>query len=481
MLFGNRDAGAREGAGTALLRLRRDDRGVTAPLLALSLAVLIGMAGLGAETGLWYTIKRVNQSAADAAALSGAFEVLAGQPYADMCGLAQRDAERNGFVFASSYTCPVSTPGCTSPASGQMCANYPPVLGGPGVVRNNNAFEVILAQDQSPLLASLSLPSVTIGTRAVAVIQELDDACLLALDPTASDAIIIKGNLNMPNCSIVADSASSSAINFQGSVSVTADTIHSHGGITQTGGAPTINLKYPAQSNAPVVVDSYAPGNCTTLCLTHSFLTTVMPPTCTTPNPPPNGVTTIYSANSRFCNGLVFPNGTSTVVNLSPGTYWVTDGDVNLGASGILECMACDPATGVGITIIFTISTGTTVGAFTMPANTNVGNPTAPNFNAPNSGTFKGLLFIQDSNGLPNGTTWNDPTFQGGPNTVLNGLVYTPKAQITFNGNAAAGGTVCLLVVADKVTVSGDSQLDLTGCEAAGVPPPDVQTVVLAE
>jgi hypothetical protein len=268
MIFGNRDAGAREGAGTALLRLRRDDRGVTSPLLALSLAVLIGMAGLGAETGLWYTIKRVNQAAADAAALSGAFEVLAGQPYADMCGLAQRDAERNGFVFAS-YTCPVSTSGCTSPASGQMYANHPPVLGGPGVVGNNNAFEVIL-------LASLSLPSVTIGTRAVALILELDDACLLALG-----AIIINGNnrnlmLNMPNCSIVADSNSPSAINFQGSVSVTADTIHSHGGITQTGGPASINLNFPAQTNAPVVLDPYAST------LTHAFLTAGMPG-CTTP------------------------------------------------------------------------------------------------------------------------------------------------------------------------------------------------------
>jgi hypothetical protein len=495
MLFGNnRDAGAREGAGTALLRLRRDDRGITAPLLALSLAVLIGMAGLGAETGLWYTIKRVNQSAADAAALSGAFEVLAGQPYADMCGFAQRDAERNGFVFAS-YTCPGSTPGCTSPASGQMCANYPPVLG--ANIRDPNSFEVILAQDQSTLLSSLSLPSVTIGTRAVAVIHELDDACLLALDPHASDAILIKGNLNMPNCSIVADSDSSSAIDVQGSAIVTADTLRSHGGITKTGGTPTINLKYPAQSNAPVVVDPYAPGiapgNCTTLCLTHTFLTTGMP------NARPCITATgscVVQSNSNLLNGNVTLSANTQIhvvggpwtiqnqiVNLSPGTYWVTDGDVSLGAGGILECTLCDPATGAGVTIIFTISTGTTVGGFTMQANTNVGNPsTAPNFfNAPNSGTFKGLLFIQDSNGLPNGTMWNDPTFQGGPNTVLNGLVYTPRAGITFNGKVAAGGTGCLLVVADKLTLSGDSQLDPTGCEAAGVPPPDVQTVVLAE
>src|ERR1700730_1750630 len=148
-------------------RLVRDTRGVTIVLAALALSALIGFAALGVETGLWYVIKRQNQSAADVAALSGAFEVLANPTtafYPDMCGFAQRDAARNGFVFAS-YTCPVSTPACTSPTSGQMCANWPPVLGRPGVVGNDKAFEVILAQDQNTLLASLTLSSVTINTR----------------------------------------------------------------------------------------------------------------------------------------------------------------------------------------------------------------------------------------------------------------------------------------------------------------------------
>ena len=115
-------------------------------------------------------------------------------------------------------------------------------------------------------------------------------------------------------------------------------------------------------------------------------------------------------------------------------------------------------------------------------ANTNVGNPpTAPNFNAPNSGTFKGLLIVQDSNGLPAGTTWNtSPTLQGGPSAVLNGLVYAPKADMTFNGNPAAGGTGCLIVIVNTLTLSGDSQLNSTGCPAAGVSPPTVKTVALA-
>ena len=162
--------------------------------MALTLTALSGLAGLGVETGLWYMIKRQNQSAADIAALSGALELYTWQAqgqtaaatYPDICGFAQREATRNGFAFQS-YSCPASTPGCTSPSSGQMCANNPPVLG--AYAGNSNAVEVILAQQQNALFASLSLPNVSINTRAVAAIlpSEGDQACVLALGSTGTD------------------------------------------------------------------------------------------------------------------------------------------------------------------------------------------------------------------------------------------------------------------------------------------------------
>jgi Flp pilus assembly protein TadG len=47
-------------------RLLRDTRGITIIIVAFALPVLIGLAALGIETGLWYTIKRQDQAAADA-------------------------------------------------------------------------------------------------------------------------------------------------------------------------------------------------------------------------------------------------------------------------------------------------------------------------------------------------------------------------------------------------------------------------------
>jgi len=56
-----------------------DQRGASATLLALALPCLIGFAALGVETGVWLTIKLQNQSAADAATISAAYEVIAGK------------------------------------------------------------------------------------------------------------------------------------------------------------------------------------------------------------------------------------------------------------------------------------------------------------------------------------------------------------------------------------------------------------------
>lgn len=83
---------------SATVRLWRDERGVSAVVVAISLTVVIGFGALGAETGMWYAIKRQNQSAADAAAISAAYEVLAGNTkcdhLSDAGGDQGRDAER---------------------------------------------------------------------------------------------------------------------------------------------------------------------------------------------------------------------------------------------------------------------------------------------------------------------------------------------------------------------------------------------------
>ena len=490
--------------GAFLQRLASDTRGVTLAIVALGLTALIGFAGLGVETGLWYAIKRQNQSAADVAALSGALELYTWQAqgqtaaatYPDICGFAQRDATRNGFVFQS-FTCPASTPACTSPSTGQMCANNPPATVGTPNFGIANAVEVILAQQQNALFASLSLANVTINTRAVAVILTSDQACVLALGRTGTDVTeqgnpsiclgtITGGVCGAPGtCSVAAASSSASAVSLGGSSSLIASAVVTPGGCSGCGSVPVVN--------APVT-DPYATK------LTHTFLTTGG---ATCPGAascmPTSGTCTLigstYTAPSTGCKiagsslpnsgynlsgpmqisgGLAIKNG---VVNLSPGTYWITDGDLDLqmGSGATLACPTCTPG-GAGVTIILTAGSGGKIGTLTLGSNANL------NLNAPSTGPFAGLAIIQDSNGLPSGTTYlhspNTVSGQGNPTETLNGLVYFPNAAMDFYGTPN-GGNDCLVLVVNTLNFHGNPTLNSTGCSSSGLTLPT--PIVLAE
>ena len=193
---------------------------------------------------------------------------------------------------------------------------------------------------------------------------------------------------------------------MQGSATINAATLITPGEISHTGAAYTLNLSYPAQTGANVVPDPYAST------LTHAFLTTGMPaaPACTYNNGThtwsgncvvPGGSISVgdtLSANTQISGGLSFKGGT---VNLSPGTYWITDGDLVLqnGSGATLQCPTCTNG-GAGVTVILTTakSKNGTVGTVTLGSNANL------NLNPPTTGTFAGMVLIQDSNGLPAGT-----------------------------------------------------------------------------
>src|SRR5215470_6257473 len=73
-----------------------DRKGGTVLFVALGAPVVIGAAGIGVETGLWYMTRRHAQTAADAAAVAGAMQLLRGAA-GNMTSAAVTDATRNGF------------------------------------------------------------------------------------------------------------------------------------------------------------------------------------------------------------------------------------------------------------------------------------------------------------------------------------------------------------------------------------------------
>ena len=416
-----------------MLRFLGDVSGASAVMVAIALPVLIGFATLGAETGLWYTIKRQNQSAADAAAISAVYEVIAGKtdPATELTPAASEAASQNGY------------------------SGSPPLVVHPytdSVVKNGIA--VTLQQSQPGLLASLFLPSVTIVTTAVAAIKVLDNPCILSLATNGTGADIrASSSVAAPNCSVAANSKSFSSIAVESSgSSVTAATLVTRGEISLAGTSidpaalpPEFTLASRPLIGAPSVADPY------TTHLTHDFLTTNMPSQCAS-GPP-------YPANSQICGDLAIAGA----LYLPPGTYWITDGSLLLQPNAVLTCSSC--------TIIFTTlnSSGGIVGNVQIP------NGVTVTVQAPNSGVFSGLLMIQDRFAVPAAAS----VFEGAGNMKLTGLLYFPESTVEFNGNP---NPTCTVLVAKWLTIDGNSAFNTSGCRAAGLGRlPRVHTAALAE
>src|SRR5690348_9410691 len=196
-------------------RILRDKGGATPTIVASALPGLIGMGAIGGETGVWFTIKLQNQSAADSAVIAAAYEVIGGKTDAtgDLTRAADEAAKRNGYKG--------STPAVAYPYSD-------------GAV--SDGIAVTLQQSQRALLAAMFLPGVSVANTAAAVIEVLDHACILALNTNSTDVDLAGSTrLNMPACSIAANSLSSSAIELHSSSVVVAKTLRTAGEISLEG------------------------------------------------------------------------------------------------------------------------------------------------------------------------------------------------------------------------------------------------------
>src|SRR6266851_4060358 len=93
-----------------LVGLRSDERGAIAVLVAIALPVLFAFGALAINSGLWYTMKRQNQSAADAAALSAAYQVVAMWPSPSVVNhlipaATEAAASQNGYAGSALTSC----------------------------------------------------------------------------------------------------------------------------------------------------------------------------------------------------------------------------------------------------------------------------------------------------------------------------------------------------------------------------------------
>ncbi|MBP2314988.1 pilus assembly protein TadG-related protein [Azospirillum soli] len=415
-----------------LHRLKRDEGGAIAVMVALLMSVLLGMLSLGVEYGSWYAARRQLQTAADAAALAAALERARGSADS-VLPVAQREALRNGLAEALD--------------EGAVEINIPPTLG--AMAGNANAVEAILHDRRELLFASLFLDhDPVISARAVVSIANGGQACVLALAPQAAGAIKGRGtaDVEMKGCLLAANSVSSTAIDLSGNVSVNAKSLWTAGGMSQSGSV-NVTLAEPPTTRGAVLADPYAGVQVGAV------------PACTFQNEVKVNKDKELEPGV-YCGGLSISG--KAEVTLKPGTYYIVDGDLTISGGTITGDY--DKTTD-GVTFVLTTrgTQGNNIGTVRINGNTSIDLRAPSDPGAP----FRGLLFYQDRRAPVSGRN----VFNGTAEMSLQGAMYFPVQDIDWAGNNASAAAGCIQVVARTVTFTGTAALGADHCGDRGERP----------
>lgn len=231
--------------------------------------------------------------------------------------------------------------------------------------------------------------------------------CIFVLDPTASQALLVNSNvtLNSPNCEIdVASTANPAAIFNAGDVFNIAKICVKGVNTIQNGGSVGV-----LSTNCATASDPFA-----------GALPVVAAGACTVSNQNYSGVNTL--SPGTYCGTFNF-NGTGTL-NLNPGLYVFRDAHWNVNSGWTIN--------GTGVTFYFADSN----------SYIQINGGASMNTSAPTSGTYANILMFE-----PAGLSRSSYTINGSNGHQLNGLIYQPSRDITFNSQSNLTAENITLVV----------------------------------
>lgn len=404
--------------------LKRDRAGNLAAMTALLMPVMMGAVGLASDTIQWTLVRRSLQREADSAALAGAYALTQGQ---DVVATATADLAKN-----SNFTLSVDPLIENAPTAGAFAGNTKAVR-----VR-------LTSRTKLPFSGVFLASSTTIAVESVAGVVAVGDFCILALDNTESVGITNSGNTVVnAGCGMHSNSNGNPAITGSGSAQITASPVSAVGSIPTTSTVFT-----PGTSFQPYSVSQPDP-----------FAGLPTPNISSSPN---NG--DVKSNQSRTLNPGTYRGmdiqGTAT---LTPGIYYI-DGRAqgnnnnknlgfNVGAQGVVTCPTCTG--GQGVTIVLTMSSPPASGESNLVAGMNINAGATINLVAPSTGTFAGVLVYQDRRATTMGEIIQ---INGNASSKLQGAIYTPKNQMTFNGTQGMDIN-CLQMVARRFVFTGNSNI----------------------
>lgn len=400
--------------------------------VALSLFML-GALGLGIDGAQLYVQRQMAQAAADAAAEAAIMSIMRGT----------NSTSAHPFSTAASFTCTVPpaaldlrTPCVYAQDNGFGTSVDTVVVSFPGSIAG-----VTLAGVAAPavsvsvqrvvntaLMQFFGIVSSTVIAKASAgIMSSVPSTCLYVLDPSDANSFTANNGASVSmNCGINVNSSNATAASVTGGASVTATSVSIVGGYTVNNGG---KISPAPTSGAPAVADPFA---------------SVASPSvgaCNYNNYSPGwGNWTLNPG--VYCGGITINNGATAKFN--PGTYIVDGGSVNFGGGATI--------TGAGVTFFLT-GTNASYGSVVINNGVNV------TLSAPTSGSYLGLLFLQDRT-ITSAVSAN---FAGGASMKLTGSLYFPTTAISYSNGVSGNGTTAL--IAKQVSFTGGVQLvyDPTG------------------
>ena len=291
-----------------LRSFRKSRKGSVVVVFAVAAPVVVGFSALGAEVMYWQYTHRMLQSAADAAAFSGAAQLAQGRDFSYASAAATNAAYETGLGPSTSDTPTVLSP----PTSGAFAGDA-------------RAVEVVLTERLPRLFTSLffNSPTVQISARSVSRTAGARPACVLALNKSANKAVSFAGSstLVLQGCDVASNSIANDAIDFQGATQVTTECASAVGGVDGEEGSLTLTDCAAPFSGSRPFPDPYAdltfptPGACDAVLKSNL---TVSPGTVRTVSPgttPSAALGSSASGSTRTSLLLVngFDGGTMTI------------------------------------------------------------------------------------------------------------------------------------------------------------------------
>ena len=440
-------------------------------MVTVGIVCLMGLMGLVVDLGWGYYQKQVAQAAADSAVMAAIVPaVSAGTITCNSGGIVCQSATicsasaTGNFLVACQYALQNGIPY----GNMKIAANTTTPFNGAAV---SYWVTATVTQNLTPSFMQVAgFTSATVAASASGAVVSTGGTgggCIYSLDPSAAQAFYLNGANLSVTCPIYLNSSNTTNAFTLNSANAYLKATGT-GGITMLNGAGVQCAACGCNNVSP-----YTGGNGGTACPTPARASATADPLASLPAPSVGSCNSLTSGGSGwswsnlspaqtlnpgvYCGGINIGGGN---VTFNPGTYILNGGGLKIqGANTTVS--------GSGV-FFYNTSSGYTAGPLLMSGQPNI------NFSGPTTGTYEGILFMQDHSVCPS----SQHAINGNTNIEFSGSIYLHCTKtgsnyvaqnLLYTGQSTSGHYSALVV--DTLQINGMSNLilDPTGGQNTGI------------